>query len=476
MRRPARADRDAHKPTLGARLLQHVTLPLALTWLLGAAIAVLVGDLFAQQAFDRALLDDAYVVSSHVERVANTLALSLSDEEMDVLLFDQSESQYFAVLADDGTLLAGQAGLDGAAAPADGASYAFSTIDRNGQRLRAVRLKQREGSGYAVIIAQTTQVRSDLLRRLLVYSIVPQLALLALVAWGLRSVVRRDLAPLTALQQTLDQRDAADLTPLPPALARDAGSREVERVGVAIDALLARLADGVQAQREFAGNVAHELRTPLAGIRALAEYGLAQGDARAMREQLQAIADSESRVSHLVDQLLALALADESRQSLVLVPVSLDAVAREVVLRFLPRADQRGVDLGAEGLDAGAMVCGQPALIEGALGNLIDNALRYGRADGRPPMITVGLTREGAQWRLSVADNGPGMTPSAALMQRWAQGPSGEAVGQRLGEGAGLGLAIVARYAGLLQARFELGANPGGGLSATLVFEAIAAA
>ena len=215
------------------------------------------------------------------------------------------------------------------------------------------------------------------------------------------------------------------------------------------------------------------MRTPLAGIRALAEYGLAQGDPRVMRAQLQAIADSEARASHLVDQLLALALADESRLSLVLEPVALDAVAREVVLRFLPRADQHDVDLGAEGLDAGARVRGNPALIEGALGNLIDNALRYGRAEGRAPMITVGLVRDGAQWRLTVADNGPGMTPSPALLQRWAQGPGGEAVGQRLGEGAGLGLAIVGRYATLLQARFELGASPGGGLNASLVFQAL---
>ena len=272
------------------------------------------------------------------------------------------------------------------------------------------------------------------------------------------------------MQRTLEQRDASDLTPVPPALIRHANSREVERLGVAIDALLARIGDGVRAQREFAGNVAHELRTPLAGIRALAEYGLAQTDPALQREQLLAINGAQARASHLVDQLLALALADESRSSLTLELIALDAVARGVVLHFMPNADQAGVDLGAQGLEHTVQVRANAALVEGMLTNLIDNALRYGRAaDGRSPVITVALTHDAREARLSVIDNGPGLTPAErqSLLQRWAQGPTGA----RLGEGAGLGLAIIARYAELLQARFELDDAPGGeGVSASIVF------
>jgi len=192
---------------------------------------------------------------------------------------------------------------------------------------------------------------------------------------------------------------------VPPALIRHANSREVERLGVAIDALLVRIGDGVRAQREFAGNVAHELRTPLAGIRALAEYGLAQTDPALQREQLLAISQAQARASHLVDQLLALALADESRGSLTLEAVALDAVAREVVLRFMQRADQVGVDLGAQGLESAVRVRANAALVEGMLTNLIDNALRYGRsADGRAPVITIALTQGAGEARLSVID------------------------------------------------------------------------
>ena len=456
--------------SLGSRLLQHMMLPLAVIWALGAAIAVLVGDEFTQQAFDSALLDDAYAVSANVRQKAEGLDLGLTDDALDAVLFDQSETMYFAVLREDGTVIAGHPGLRIAPAPTGGAMHAFSNFELQGQRVRAVRLQHRDTPGFSVVIAQTTTNRTQLVLRLVLYSITPQLLLLLLVAWGLRRVIRQDLAPLTALQSTLDQRDASDLTPVPPALIRDANSSEVERLGVAVDALLGRVSNSVRAQREFAGNVAHELRTPLAGIRALAEYGLAQNDPALQREQFQAIIQAQARTSHLVDQLLALALADEADNSLTLSPVSLDAVARDVVLQFMARADQAGVDLGAHGLDQPITVTTNAALVEGLLANLIDNALRYGRGVAeRAPVITVELMQDAREVRLSVIDNGPGMTPQerGSLRQRWAQG----ATGQRLGEGAGLGLAIVARYAELLQARFELAEGMDGhGVSASVVF------
>jgi two-component system, OmpR family, sensor histidine kinase TctE len=81
------------KPSLRNRLLRHVLVPLAVMWLLGSALVVGIASYFAQQAFDRALLDDAYLVASHVRRVADesgTLDLSLSAQEMSTVLFDQS--------------------------------------------------------------------------------------------------------------------------------------------------------------------------------------------------------------------------------------------------------------------------------------------------------------------------------------------------------------------------------------------------
>ncbi len=442
-------------PSLSARVLRGVLLPLAMTWLVGTVIALVVANYFTEQAFDRAMLDDAYSVSANVLAGERGIELLLSPREVTTVLFDQSEAVYFAVLRPDGSLIAGQAGLD-APPPDDGTTHRFSDVIFQGESLRAVALMQKSPEAYRVVIAQTTRARNALVERLLRYSIAPQLVLLALLAAWLWLGVQRELRPLGDMQQALDRRDANDLAPL--AVARS--SRELEGLGDAVNALLERLGHSVRAQREFAGNVAHELRTPLAGIRALADYGLAQRTPAVWREQLERIAASQARASHLVDQLLGLALADET--GFKREPMRLDEVARQAVLRHLAAADAKGVDLGASGLDEAVTVNANTALVEGIVDNLIDNALRYG---GRT--ITIEL----AGRTLGVADDGPGIPAGVQhdLLQRWTQGPAG----QKLGQGAGLGLAIVARYAKLLDADLQFAqASPQGGLRVSVTFAA----
>ena len=439
------------KPSLRSRLVRHVVLPLVLTWALGTAVALSVANYFAGQAFDRSLLDDAYAVAANVHMDATGPVLKLSTSEMVALLFDQSESVYFAVLLPSGALLAGHAGLHPPLLP-KAVPYGFANIHYQGRELRAVSLRLTEPADVTVVVAQTSVSRSRLLHRMLAYAVVPQVLLLLFLVWWLRRVIQLDLRPLVELQRAVDQRDARDLTPVPPSVTTGASTRDVERLGLAVNSMLARLDESISAQREFAGNVAHELRTPLAGIRAQADYALAHTDPQVWREQLQGIARGESRASHMVEQLLALALADEARAVLRLESVALNELARGVLLRFLPKADALGVDLGGEGLDEPVMVQADAALLEGILGNLLDNALRYGATVN--PRVTVTVVQQNGAAVMAVTDNGPGLGQRDAgqLRQRWTLGQAG----QRLGEGAGLGLAIVSRYAELLGARFSL--------------------
>lgn len=454
------------KPSLRNRLLRHVLLPLALTWLVGSALVVGIATYFTQQAYDRALLDDAYLVASHVRRNADVsmggLELSLSAQEMSTVLFDQSESLYFAVLRPDGSLVAGHTGLPGKLGTTG--QPVFDTLDYQNRSLRSVTIHREQPVDFYVVMAQTTTSRDRLLQRLLAFSIAPQILLLIGLALWLQRAIETDLHPLAELTRLVGKRDARDLTPVPVS----GSTRDVQRLGQAVNALLTRIAQSVQAQREFSGNVAHELRTPLAGIRALADYGLRHTDPQVWREQLQGIAHSQERASHLVDQLLALALADEAQQSLVREPVALDVLVGEAVLRFLPRADAAGVDLGARGVEQPVQVMGGAALIEGVLNNLLDNALRYGRAPEGESHITVAVYEAPQAVVLSVSDNGPGV--SAAQMQqltkRWVQGSAGEA----LKEGSGLGLAIVSEYARLLGAQVSMQGETPSGLRVSLTF------
>ncbi|WP_076507847.1 sensor histidine kinase [Pseudacidovorax sp. RU35E] len=458
------------RPSLRARVLRQVMLPLALTWLAGTVVVLIISNYFVRQAFDRALVDDAYAIAANIQPQGRPDAqLQLTAREMTTLLFDQRETVYFAVRRPDGSLLSGDPALQ---TPflAEGATWHLADVRFAGKQLRAVVLRHPAGSGdFIVVVAQTTGSRTALLRRLALYATLPQILLLGVLAWWLWRGIARELAPLGALQQDLGRRDASDLSPV----IVGGDTREVAQLGDALNDLFVRLDGSVRAQREFAGNVAHELRTPLAGIRALAHYGLGHADPGVAREQLQRIAASEARASHLVDQLLALALAAESDAVLQREPVVLDELAHEAVLRHLTRADARGVDLGARGLDeaqesGGFTINGSVALVEGILDNLIDNALRYG---GKT--VTIELSKEEVDGTmvpvLSVADDGPGIpdVQRQALMHRWAQGTDG----RKLGEGSGLGLSIVARYAKLLGAQMRLAATTStGGLRASILF------
>ena len=443
-----------HQPSLRNRLLRHVLVPLALTWVLGTGLVVAIAVYFAQEAYDRALLDDAYLVASHVRLASpadgERLEFSLSPTELTTVLFDQSEALFFAVFRQDGSLLAGHPGLV-PSKPLVGQGPVFSDLQYQNRSLRSVTVHRRQPQDFYVVMAQTTTSREQLLQRLLAFSIVPQLLLLLLLAWALRRAIQTDLQPLVDLERALHRRDARDLTPVQVGT----NTRDLQRLGEAVNDLLTRIGQSVRAQREFSGNVAHELRTPLAGIRAQAEYGLSHKDPQVWREQLTGIAHSEERASHLVDQLLALALADEAQHSLPLAALALDEVVQDTLMRFMPRADALGVDLGARGLETTVWVRAHRALVEGVLNNLLDNAFRYGRPqDGRPSQVTVSVTAQADKVVLTVQDNGPGISADQRqrVMQRWSQGHAGEA----LKEGSGLGLAIVSAYARLMNAEVQL--------------------
>ena len=442
--------------SLSARLLRHVLVPLAFTWLAGAAASAGVAYYFVQLAFDRSLLDDAWLVAANMTQREGQLELGLSTREVNRILFDHVEIVNFSVRDADGSMIAGTLPLR-LPPPGPGSRFDFHDINAEGRALRVVRLQRDSPQPFEVTVAQTTVGRVAALERLAWISLLPQLVLLAALAAWLRRAIRRDLRPLRELQRALGRRSANDLAPVQVAPT----NRDVATLAQAVNALLLRLEGSVRAQREFAGNIAHELRTPLAGIRALAEYGLAQPDPAAWREQLQRISVSQARLSRLVDQLLELALAHEAEAGLRLEPVALDEAVRDAILRFLPRADKAGVDLGAVGIDAPCIVSADATLVEGILNNLLDNALRYGvDAHSSPPAVTVSLEYQDGDTLLAVEDNGLAM-PGAdqeRLVERGAQGRAGTL----LGEGGGLGLALVAQYARLMNARMTLASGAGG--------------
>ncbi len=478
---PARTDADASasapdpsaassavsiRPTrpgsLRSRMLWQVLLPLAATWSVGSAIAYALTWNLVSKTFDQGLIDDAYAIAANVIERDGQLELNLTRREVENVLFDRTEDEYFTVVEPSGRIVARNADLPVPPAIGRAAVHLFDAV-YNDQSLRFAVTRSESAPAFTVVVGQTTKARTRLSRTLLLQSVVAEAILLLLLGAFLSRRITRELQPLDHLQRELERRDSSDLDPIVLAPI----SLDVERLRDAVNALLKRIGLGVQAQREFTGNVAHDLRTPLAGIRALAEYGLAQNDPAVWQQQLQRIVASEERASHFVAQLLALALADEARDSVRLDAVRIDEVVRRTVLGFVARADAAGVDLGAVGLDSPSTAFAAPALLEGVLTNLIDNALRYGSGHAGAT-ITVEVAGDAAgRLTISVTDDGPGIddTERQRLLARWAQGDDGV----RLGAGSGLGLAIATRYMTLMGGRLVLERNPfGHGLRALI--------
>jgi two-component system sensor histidine kinase TctE len=217
-------------------------------------------------------------------------------------------------------------------------------------------------------------------------------------------------------------------------------------------------------QNRFIADAAHQLRTPVAGLKTHIELALREENAEDRRRSLSHLATSVERMSRLVSQLMALAKYEaRSVRMQSFSPLDLGSLAFQVTTSWVPDAYRKNIDLGFEGPHQTVIVKGDSLGLTELLNNLIDNAIRYTPEDGR---ITVRL-QSGAQPQLSVSDDGPGI-PEADRERVF------ERFYRLLGshkDGSGLGLSIVREIASLHDAQVTLtgGAN-GKGNTFTVVF------
>ncbi|MFL6678648.1 MAG: sensor histidine kinase, partial [Burkholderiaceae bacterium] len=255
----------------------------------------------------------------------------------------------------------------------------------------------------------------------------------------------RGIAPLNALQQRIRRRESQDLSPIDDHDVPE----EVAPLVRAINDLLARLDHTMGSQKHFLADAAHQMKTPLAGLRMQAELAQreidAGGDPQSIKRSLKQIARSSQSAAHLVNQLLAMARAEDQEQARRLQDVAIVKLATDVVRDFVPRAMDKRIDLGYEGPDvdpASPRIVGQPVLVRELIRNLVDNALQYTPAGGT---VTVRLMPDpyGQVMVLQVEDTGPGI-PEAEREQVFQ--PFYRALGTDV-DGSGLGLAIVKEIA-----------------------------
>ena len=444
--------------SLFGEILDWMLAPLLLLWPISVGLTWLVAQGIANKPYDR---DLAHVVEALARQVAvqeatgplqstprrrelerTASALLRSDD-------DERDFSYFQVLSSRGQLVAGDARL---LVPVedvletDVVHYRDEVLGDKPVRVAYIRLHGVEGGDSGLVqVAETLGRRSRLATEIIKGVLLPQFVILPLAVALVWLALSRGIRPLSELQHRIRKRDSSDLSPIPHEGVPD----EVAPLVDAINDLLQRLDQSMAAQRHFLADAAHQLKTPLAGLRMQAELAAREIDSgrsnpQSMKHSLTQIAWSSQRAAHMVNQLLAMARAEDTGQVMRRVPVDLALLTRTVLRDSVARAMERRIDLGYEGPDSGPSVRlqGEPVLLGELVRNLVDNALQYTPAGGS---VTARVVPDpfGQVLVLQVEDDGPGIPAAqrAAVFRPFYRAPDTEV------EGSGLGLAIVQEIA-----------------------------
>jgi two-component system, OmpR family, sensor histidine kinase TctE len=420
---------------------------------------------FINAAFDRSLVRRTYALADRIEVLRGRVQVDLPVAAREMLAFDQEDLLFHRITDPLGRVIEGDLNmppLPGDKGIRPGQLIIYDGV-KDGEKVRvaafALSLKGTSASGVALVqVGETLTRRSAMADRATLAIVIPMLLMTLTAAAAIAYGVGRGLEPVSRLRDRLSARQAFDLSPVP----LEGAPAELRPFLDEINSLLQRLSEAVDAQSRFVADAAHQLRTPIAGIRAQAEAALASARHEDAQHALARIAQSTQTLGDLVQKLLILARVDAAENSLRLSRLDSVELVREIAREWAPQALAKGVEIGFEAKNADACVMGDAQLLREVLANLIDNALRYG---GTRITLSVDSSGQGVTWR--VADNGPGIPEQqrAAVFAPFHRLSSGV-------DGAGLGLTIVQRIAHLHGAVVGLEAGEGGtGLVASVKFQ-----
>jgi len=442
--------------SLFGEILDWMLAPLLLLWPMSVVLTWLVAQGIANKPYDRQLGEMVRVLSKQVSvQPAGATPLArfvLPAGASEILHTDETDDIYYQVLGLRGEFLSGDQQLpvpsDEDRGPPGEVRFRDDTLNNDTVRVAYLWVDapgRPANAAPLVQVAETLGKRSRLATEIIKGVILPQFVILPLAVLLVWLALARGIAPLNELQQRIRKRESSDLSPIDEGEAPE----EVSPLVRAINDLLTRLDQSLAAQKHFLADAAHQLKTPLAGLRTQAELAQREIDAgehdpKAVKRSLQQIALSSQRAAHMVNQLLAMARAEDKEHGSHRQSVNLARLATETVRDFVPRAMEKHIDIGYEGPDSGHSlpVTGHTLLLRELIRNLVDNALQYTPSGGT---VTVRVMDDpfGQVVVLQVEDSGPGI-PAAEREQVFQ--PFYRALGTDV-DGSGLGLAIVREIA-----------------------------
>ena len=436
--------------SLFGEILDWMLAPLLLLWPISIAATNHVASYIANQPYDQALADNVTAIVRLVNIDGGRVTVNLPVSARTLLHADDTDALLYQVIGPNSQLIHGDKEIPWPTLPAklEAGKVLFrdDRIDADNVRIAYAFIPVRSGLAPAVVqVAETLKKREALSSSIISGVLLPQFAIIPLAVILVYLGLMRGIAPLRLLQERIHRRRPSDLSPILVQRVPD----EVRPLVIAFNQMMGRLEENLQAQQRFISQAAHQMRTPLTGLKTQTEIALAETDPAQMRHALELIAESTDRASHLINQLLMLARAEASHEKLhSVVPLDLDALAREVTEEWVVRALARRIDLGFEESGRSLAINGVPLLLRELLNNLVDNAVKYTPPGGR---VTV-RARAGRLAVIEVEDDGIGIPPEehAHIFERFYRVLGTDA------EGSGLGLPIAAEIADLHQARIDL--------------------
>jgi len=436
--------------SLFGEILDWMLAPLLLLWPISIAATNHVAAYIANQPYDQQLADSVSAIVRLVKIDGDRVTVNLPASARTMLRSDDTDALYYQVVGPNTRVVQGDKEIPWPPLPAklEAGKVLFrdDRIDAENVRIAYAFLPTRSGLPPAVVqVAETLHKREALSGSIISGVLLPQFAIIPLAVILVYLGLMRGIAPLRLLQERIHRRRPSDLSPIPARRVPD----EVRPLVIAFNQMMGRLEENLQAQQRFISQAAHQMRTPLTGLKTQTEIALSETDPAQMRHALELIAESTDRASHMINQLLMLARTEASHEKLhSVVRVDLNTLARSVTEDWVVQALAKRIDLGFEGHGHPLMINGVPLLLRELLNNLVDNAIKY-----TPPGGHVTVRARGNHLALvEVEDDGIGIPPGErdSIFERFYRVLGTDA------EGSGLGLPIAAEIAELHQARIDL--------------------
>lgn len=442
-----------NKPySLRRKLLTWLLLPLLILLSLRAGYTYYYSNQLSSRVYDRMLFTLTLALSQQITYDSVNRQIRLTDAAVRLLLSDELDALYFSVRNAQGKVIAGERTLP--PLPADQARneqpFFDGRIGVNDIRIAFIPLTF-EHEAYLLEVAETLNKRKLLSREVQVGSLIPQALIIFLTTIIVWFGVGKSLSPLERLKKAISERSHVDLSPVHEAEI----SAEVLPLINSINDLMARLSAVLEVQNRFIADAAHQLRTPLAGLKSQIELALRQNDETKISETIHSLLASTDRMTRLVNQLLALARNEPNAEgALNKQPLDLASLASTITMEWVPQALEKDIDLGFEAPKHSVAILGDAARIKDLIDNLIDNAVRYSPQHGRITVSVIDTPRP----TLIVTDTGPGIPPELRerVFERFYRLLGNSA------DGSGLGLAIVREIARMHGADARIDVGTGG--------------